>query len=88
IKPKIELLWKSRDVKTVRDLWEMDVPLVDISKKVKRKPLETALLVIDLVSRKHLETRETGLEGNEHVAKESSRETKENQSYRVKRRSA
>ncbi|MGE6756236.1 hypothetical protein ACQKFO_22875, partial [Rossellomorea sp. NPDC071047] len=31
IKPKIELLWKSRDVKTVRDLWEMDVPLVDIS---------------------------------------------------------
>ncbi|QHE63994.1 hypothetical protein FHE72_23675 (plasmid) [Rossellomorea vietnamensis] len=88
IKPKIELLWKSRDVKIVRDLWGTDVPLVDISKKVKRKPLETALLVIDLVSRNHLETRENGLEGNEHATERSSGKTNELQSCGTKRRSA
>lgn len=88
IKPKIELLWKSRDVSSVRDLWKNGVSLVGISKKVKRKPLETALLVIDLISRNYLETRENGLEGNEYVVKESSRATKENQGSRTKRRSA
>jgi hypothetical protein len=88
IKPKIELLWKSKDVKHVRDLWGKGVPLLDISKKVKRKPLEAALLVIDLVSRNHLEIRENGLEGNGNVVKTSCRAAKENQSNRTKPRSA
>ena len=48
--PKVELLWRSVDVRTVKALLTEGCSLIRISEKVKRKPLEVALLVADLVS--------------------------------------
>lgn len=86
--PKVELLWRSIDVRTVKALWTEGCSLIGISEKVKRKPLEVALLVVDLISRGYLEVRENGWEGKGNAIKKSSREETEHQGSRAKRRSA
>lgn len=88
IKPKIDLVWNSSDLKKVKKDWRADRPILETSKKVRRKPLDIVLLVVDLVSRGYLETRESGWEGENDVIERSSRKAKQNQSGGAERRSA
>ena len=88
MKPKVELIWKPADVKEVKDHWKSGVSLIDIGTRLTRKPLEVALLVIDLISRGYLEIRENGWEGNGHAIEEGGRRKNEHQSDRTERRSA
>jgi hypothetical protein len=88
VNPKIDLFWQRSDLDKVIFSWRKGQSLLKISKKLKRKPLDVALLVVDLVAQGLLEARENGWEGNLDVIETSSRKAEQNKSDRTGRRSA
>jgi hypothetical protein len=88
VKPKIDLVWNSSNLNEVISSWKAGRSIPEMSKKLKRKPLDVALLIIDLVSQGFLEIRENGWEGDLNVVEAGSGKAEEDKGDRAECRSA
>lgn len=59
----INLLFKNREVADFKELWNAGISLENIARKLRRKPVEIALLIIDLELQDKLEPRSSGIRG-------------------------
>ncbi|AYC28710.1 hypothetical protein [Paenisporosarcina cavernae] len=59
----IDLGFTEQEIKEFIEMWQSEISLLNISKKMKRKKIELAILVIDLAERKKIKQRKQGLDG-------------------------
>lgn len=60
---ELNLVFVEEELQTFRELWENDISLKKIAKKMRRHPSEIALLVFDHAERGLIENRQQGLHG-------------------------
>ncbi|PIE97215.1 sugar ABC transporter substrate-binding protein [Bacillus fungorum] len=58
---EVDFLWDQREVFQFRELWKNNHTLLEISKKLKRKQIEVAALIIDQVDKFKIHNRKMGL---------------------------
>lgn len=59
----INFLWDEDQLPDVRYLWNQGLPLGDMAKYFKRKPIEVFVLVLDQMEHGQLKAREGGIHG-------------------------
>ncbi|HHK5534971.1 sugar ABC transporter substrate-binding protein [Bacillus cereus] len=58
---EVDFLWDQREVFQFRELWKNNYTLLEISKKLKRKQIEVAALIVDQVDKCKIHNRKMGL---------------------------
>ncbi|AYC29653.1 hypothetical protein [Paenisporosarcina cavernae] len=59
----LDLGFSQKEIEEFIEMWQSEISLLNISKKMKRKKIELAILVIDLAERKKIKQRKQGLDG-------------------------
>lgn len=59
----VNLLFKEQEIADFMELWEGGISLLNIARKLRRKPVEIALLIIDLELSKEITPRDSGIYG-------------------------
>ncbi|PHC03869.1 sugar ABC transporter substrate-binding protein [Bacillus toyonensis] len=58
---EVDFLWDQREVFQFRELWNSNYTLLEISKRLKRKQIEVAALILDQVDKFKIHKRKIGL---------------------------
>lgn len=59
----LDLGFTEKEIEEFIEMWQSEISLLNISKKMKRKKIELAILVIDLAERRKIKQRKQGLNG-------------------------
>ncbi|MTD30174.1 hypothetical protein [Planomicrobium sp. YIM 101495] len=60
---KLDLVFEEDELADFKELWEAEISLQNIAKKMKRRPSEIALLVFDHAERGIIKSRDSGMFG-------------------------
>ncbi|MFD0768842.1 sugar ABC transporter substrate-binding protein [Bacillus sp. CGMCC 1.60114] len=58
---QVNFLWDERDVIRFREMWNSDISILAISKILKRKQIEVAVLILDQIDKYKIQGRAIGL---------------------------
>ena len=60
---KLNLLFSEEELRDFQELWQAEISMTNIAKKMKRRPSEIALLVFDHAERDLIKKRQQGIYG-------------------------
>lgn len=59
----LDFVFSEPELRDFREMWKAEISLVNIAKKLKRRPVEIGLLIVDHAERGLIQTRASGVNG-------------------------